>query len=117
MECTLKKFTFLPEIPPLEEFHVALRFTQLGFSPLLEVEEIIFSSVQFLSKTNNQIELKKKTEISSNQPVSVWFGFLGQKPVQTGLARFFQFGSVFPGLARFFSVWVRFSSVFLVSGL
>jgi hypothetical protein len=27
------------------------------------------------------------------------FGFLGQKPVQTGLARFFQFGSV---LARFF---------------
>jgi hypothetical protein len=35
MECTLKKFTFLPEIPPLEEFHVALRFTQLGFSPFI----------------------------------------------------------------------------------
>jgi hypothetical protein len=32
----LTKFTFLPEIPPLEEFHIALRFTQLGFS--LEVQ-------------------------------------------------------------------------------
>jgi hypothetical protein len=49
----------------------------------------------------------KKTETSSNRPVSVRFGFLKQKPVQTGLARFFRFGSV---LARFFlfgfgSVW------------
>jgi hypothetical protein len=51
---------------------------------------------------------KKKTEIGSNRPVSVRFGFLGQKPVQTGLAWFFRFGSVFSVLARFF----RFGSVF-----
>jgi hypothetical protein len=40
-----------------------------------------------------------KTETGSNRPVSILFGFLGQKPVQTGLARFF-----FP----VFLVWVRF---------
>jgi len=45
-------------------------------------------SVQFLSKKNNQTELKK-TETGSNRPVSVRIGFLGQKPVQTGLARVF----------------------------
>jgi len=54
-----------------------------------------FSSV-FIKK-NNQIEIffLKKTKTRSNRPVSVRFGFLGQKPVQTGLARFFRFGSVF----------------------
>jgi hypothetical protein len=66
---------------------------------------------------------RNRTETGSNRPVSVRFGFLGQKPVQTGLARFFRFdsvfsgfGSVFSGLARFFSdfffVWVRFGSFF-----
>jgi hypothetical protein len=45
----------------------------------------------------------KKTE-TEPKPVptgfgSVWFGFLGQKPVRTGLTRFFRFGSV---LAWFF---------------
>jgi hypothetical protein len=43
---------------------------------------------------------------------SVWFGFLGQKPVQTSLDRFWL---GFSGLARFFSgflsVLVRFGSV------
>jgi hypothetical protein len=43
--------------------------------------------VWFLLKKNNQIEFKKKTETSSNRPVLV--RFLGQKPVQTGLAQFF----------------------------
>jgi hypothetical protein len=55
--------------------------------------------------------LKKKqnrTETGSNRLVSVRFGFLEQKPVQTGLTRVFRFGSVFFGLARFF----RFGSVF-----
>jgi hypothetical protein len=48
-------------------------------------------------KKNNQTEFKKKkTETGSNRPVSVRFGFLEEKPVQTGLARFFRFGSVFP---------------------
>jgi len=71
--------------------------------------------------------LKKKqnrTETGSNRPVSVRFGsdFLGQKPVQTGLARFFRFWLGFFrfwlgffGLARFFrfgSISARFGSVF-----
>jgi hypothetical protein len=79
-------------------------------------------------KKSNQTEiffLKKKnrnqTKTGSNRPVSVRFGFLEKKPVQTGLARFFRFGSVlarfgsvFSGLARFFrfgSVLARFGSV------
>ena len=47
---------------------------------------------------------------------SVWFGFLGQKPVQTGLARFFRFGSVWLGFfSGFLSVSVRFGSVSVFS--
>jgi len=60
-------------------------------------------------KKSNQTEFfffekkRNRTETGSNRPVSVRFGFLGKKPVQTGLARFF----------RVFSVSVRFSfSVF-----
>ena len=95
---------------------------------------IIFGSV-FIKK-NNQTEIffflkktRNRTETGSNQPVSVRFVFLGQKPVQTGLARFFRFwlgflgfglvfsgfGSVFFGLAWFFrfgSVLARFGSIF-----
>jgi len=72
-----------------------------------------FGSV-FIKKSNQTefIFKKKKTETGSNRPVSVRFGFLEKKPVQTGLARFFRFGSVFFG---FFSV--RFGSVFPVPGL
>jgi hypothetical protein len=47
---------------------------------------------------------------------SVRFGFLEKKPVQTGLARFFQFDSVWLGFFRFgsvFSVWLGFDSVWL----
>jgi hypothetical protein len=44
-------------------------------------------------KKNNQTEFKKKTETGSNRPV--WFGFLGQKPVHTSLARFFLVWLVF----------------------
>jgi hypothetical protein len=57
---------------------------------------IIFGSIRFgfYKKKNNQTEIKKKkTETGSNRPVLV--RFLGQKPVQTGLTRFFQFGSIF----------------------
>jgi hypothetical protein len=86
----------------------------------LAVGVIIFDSIQFLSGKKNQTEnfIFFKTETGSNRPVSVRFGFLGQKPVQTGLVRFSRFwlgflgfGSVFPGLAWFFPVffvWVRF---------
>jgi hypothetical protein len=97
---------------------------------------IIFDSVRFLSKKNNQTKiffLKKKLKPNRNRvkPTgfgSVRFGFLGQKPVQTGLARFsgfgsvyqfwlgfLDFGSVFFGLARCFLVWLGFGSVFPVS--
>jgi len=66
---------------------------------------IIFGSVRFLSKKvtkPNFFFFEKKTETGSNRPVSVRFGFFGQKPVQTGLARFFRV------LARFFRVLARF---------
>jgi hypothetical protein len=55
--------------------------------------------------------LKKKPK--SGQTDRFRFGFLGQKPVQTGLARFSGFGSGFSVLARFFSVLARFFSVWL----
>jgi hypothetical protein len=48
---------------------------------------IIFGSIRFLSKKSNQTNFfLKKTETGANRPISVRFGFLGQKPVQTGLA-------------------------------
>ena len=94
---------------------------QLGWVGLcrLRLGVIIFSSVRFLSKkiTKSKKIILKKTETRSNRPVSIRFSFLGRKPVQTGLARFSGFGSVFSGfgsgffgLARFF----RFGSVFPV---
>jgi hypothetical protein len=70
----------------------------------------------FIKKSNQTeiiIFLKKKPK--PGQTDRFRFGFLGQKPVQTGLARFFPvwlgFGSFFSG---FLSVSVRFGSVFLV---
>jgi len=64
---------------------------------------IIFSSVRFLSKKNNQIEIKKtETEPKPGQTDRFWFGFLGPKPVQTGLARLFPVMLGFFGLTRFF---------------
>jgi hypothetical protein len=60
----------------------------------------------FIKKNLIKPNFKKKTETGSNRPVSVRFGFLGQKPVQTGLAR------VFSGFFRF-----GFDLVFSVSGL
>jgi hypothetical protein len=59
--------------------------------------------VWFLSNKNNQIEFKKKTETGSNRSVSVRFGFLEQKPVQTGLTQFSRF-------------WLDFFPVFSGSG-
>jgi hypothetical protein len=53
---------------------------------------IIFGSVWFLSKKSNQTEfffLKNQNRFKLTGFDSVRFGFLGQKPVQTGLARFF----------------------------
>jgi hypothetical protein len=56
---------------------------------------MIFDSVQFLSKKNNQTEFKKKKP----------------KPVQTNR---FQFGSVFLDKNWFKPVWLGFDSGFLV---
>ena len=75
---------------------------------------IIFYLVFLEKKQPNQIKKKNRnrTETGSNRPVSVRFGFLGQKSVQTSLARFF---SIWLG---FLSVWLGFffSLVFLVLG-
>jgi hypothetical protein len=65
---------------------------------------IIFGSVRFLSKKVTKPKfffLKKKPKPNRNRVKPTGFGsvFLGQKPVQIGLARFFRFSSV---LARFF---------------
>jgi len=62
-------------------------------------------------KKDNKTEILKKT-----RPVSVRFIFLGPKPVQTGLARFF------PVWLGFLPVWLGFfrfgfGSVFSVLGL
>jgi hypothetical protein len=80
---------------------------------------IIFDSVRFLLKKNNQTEKKnflKKPKPNRNRFKPTGFGsvrFLGQKPVQTGLARFFWF---WLGLARFFPVWLGFFQVFFGLG-
>jgi hypothetical protein len=83
---------------------------------------IIFGSVRFLSKKviKPKFFFEKKPKPNRNWVKlagfgSVRFGFLGQKPVQTGLARFFwfwlgffRFGSVFPVWLGFFLVFCRF---------
>jgi hypothetical protein len=58
--------------------------------------------------------LKKKTETESNRPVSV--RFFKVKPVQTGLARFFQFWLGFLGFSGFGSVWLGFFRFFVGFG-
>ena len=88
---------------------------------------IIFGSVRFLSKKVTKLKFfffKKKSKPNRNRVKPTGFGsvFLGQKPVQTGLARFFRFwlgflgfGSVFSGFGSvFFSLawFFRFGSVF-----
>jgi len=63
---------------------------------------IIFGSVWFLSKKYNQTEFFLKKTGIEQKPVETdrfRFGFLRQKPIQIGLARFFRFGLVF---LRFF---------------
>jgi hypothetical protein len=70
---------------------------QLWSYNLVMGDHFRFGSV-FIKKVTKP-KFKKKTETGSNRPVSVWFGFLGQKLVQTGLTRFF---------LQFFSVWVWF---------
>jgi len=64
----------------------------------------------FIQKQITKPNLKKKPKSIQNDQFQ--FGFLEQKPVQTGLAR------IFSGLARFSGlIWVQFGLVFSVSGL
>jgi len=48
-----------------------------------------FGSVFIKKKKVTKPKFKKKTETGSSRLVSVRFGFLGQKPVQTSFAWFF----------------------------
>jgi hypothetical protein len=57
---------------------------------------IIFSSVWFLSQKSNQTDFKKKLKPVQTDRFRFGLVFLEQKPVQTGFAWFFRFGSVFP---------------------
>jgi hypothetical protein len=78
---------------------------------------IIFSSVRFLLKKITKLKFKKKTEPNRNLVKPTGFGSVLFFRAKTGSNRF---GSVFPvwlgfsGLARFFSVSVRFGLVFSV---
>jgi hypothetical protein len=76
----------------------------------LKVGVIIFGSVRFLSKKSYQTKKKLKKKPKPVQTDRVRFGFLGQKLVQIGLARF-------SSLARFSQFWLGFflfGSVFAV---
>ena len=77
-----------------------------------------FGSV-FIKKSNQTKKKKfeKKPETGSNRPVLVRFGFLWQKPVQTGLARFFRFWLGFLGFFQFCLGFFRFGSVLARFGL
>jgi hypothetical protein len=75
---------------------------------------IIFGSVQFLSKKVIKPNFFLKKNRNRNRVKPTGFGsvsvFLGQKPVQTGLALFFRFWLCFLGFFRF---WLGFFSGFL----
>jgi len=70
---------------------------------------IIFGSVQFLSKKVIKPNFFLKKNRNRNRVKPTGFGsvsvFLGQKPVQTGLALFSSFGSVFSVFSGFGSVF------------
>jgi len=56
----------------------------------------------FYKKKVTKPNLKKKTEIGSNRPVSVLFGFFGQKPIWLGF-----FSSVLFGLGSVWFFWFQ----------
>jgi hypothetical protein len=56
---------------------------------------IIFGSVRFYQKIVTKPKFKKKPKPVQTDRFRFGSVFLGQKPVQTVLARFFRFGSVF----------------------
>ena len=84
---------------------IALRFIRCSeyfWFDLVFIKKLIKLNIVFLKKPN-------RTETDRLNRFRFGFGFLGQKFVQTGLARFFRFGlvlarfcSVFSGLTQFF---------------
>jgi len=84
-------------------------------------DHFLFGSV-FIKKSNQtEIVFEKKTKPGQTDRFRFSsIQFFRKKPVQTGLAHFSRFGSVFSvwlgfsGLARFFSVSIWFGLVFLV---
>jgi hypothetical protein len=56
--------------------------------------------------------LKKKPKPGQTDRFRFGSGFLGQKPVQTGLARFSRFWFGFLGFGSVFPVWLSFFPVF-----
>ena len=82
---------------------------------------IIFGSVQFLLKKITKLKFFFFKNRNRVKPTGFGSVFLEQKPVRTGLVRFFRFwlcflgfGSVFSGLARFFFGLARFFFWFFV---
>jgi hypothetical protein len=72
---------------------------------------IIFDSIRFLSKKVTKPKfffLKKKPKPNRNRVRPTGFGSVRFFMAKTGSNRF---GSIFPVLARFFSVWLRFSGL------
>jgi len=71
---------------------------------------IVFCSVRF-SFYKKITKLKNRNRVKQTGFGSVRFGFLGEKPVQTGLTWIFRFGSVFSSFGSVFSVWLSLISV------
>jgi hypothetical protein len=104
----------------LTDFVKVISIKFLFFFFFLSIKFLINSSVYrgdhfqfglvFIKKKVTKLNffLKTETEPKPVQTDRFWFGsvqFFRKKPVQTGLARFFWFYLVFPGLARF---WIGF---------
>ena len=80
----------------------------------MKIGVIIFGSVRFLSKKITKPKfffLKKKPKPGQTDRFRFGSVFLGQKPVQTDLARFFRFWLGFLGFGSVFSVWRGFSGL------
>jgi hypothetical protein len=68
--------------------------------------------------TKPKFKKKNQTETGSNRPVSVRFGFLGQKPVWLGFFSLTLFWlGFFPIWLGFFPVFFGFGSIFSVLNL
>ena len=92
----------------------------LGLGPGQLLGVIIFCSIRFLSKKiiKQKFFIKKKPRAVQTDQFQFGLVFLDKnwfKPVWLGF--FFRFGSVFSGLARFFSDFFGLGLVFSVSSL